>query len=276
MNQSASVMLSPTEQTAFITLKAHAADAKSKHPILNDQQSLAIMKSVSFDFSKIQGSKKMEMKEQFATVIRGKLLDQWVVQFVANYPDAVIIDLGCGLDNRSERHTLPKNVDWFNVDLEGIITLRDDFYPGSDKTHNIAVAAGDLSWLSQIPSGRPALFIADGFMPFVETAYYVKLLNALPTVCPRGEFIMNGYTKLAAKALPHVRGIKDLGVKTYPGFDDPRQVERWTPALHFKDQRRLVDSQYVDYMPLGYRLQCKITRLPLLNKLDIGVLRYTF
>lgn len=93
---------------------------------------------------------------------------------------------------------------------------------------------------------------------------------------PEGEFVMNGYTKLAAKALPHVRGIEDLGVKTYAGFNNPRQIETWAPDMHFAEQRRLVDSPYVDRMPFGYKLQCKITRLPGLNTLDIGALRYTF
>lgn len=268
--------LTPAEQTAFITLKAHAADAQSKRPILNDQNSLTIMKSVDFDFSKIKGSKKMEMKEQFGTVIRGKIIDGWVTDFIVANPNAIVVDLGCGLDNRSERIDVPSSVDWFNVDLEGIITLRSTFYASSANKHNLAIDANDVSWLSRLPSDRPAIFIADGFMPFVKTDHFIKLLNAIVQVYPQGEFVMNGYTKFAARALPHVRGIKDLGVDVYSGFDDPHQIEDWAPGMHFKEQRRLVDSQYVEYMPFGYRLQCKITRLPGLNKLDIGVLRYIF
>lgn len=276
MNHLATSALTPTEQTAFITLKAHAADAQSQHPILNDQKSIAIKEAVDFDFSKIQGSKKMDMKEQFGTVIRGKILDEWVANFVTAHPDAVIVDLGCGFDNRQERINLPSSVDWFNVDLDGIIQLRDSVYPSSANIHNMTVAANDVFWLSKLPAGRPTLFIADGFMPFVETRQFINLLNAITTTCKEGEFIMNGYTKLAAAALPRVRGIKDLGVQTYPGFDSPHQIEDWAPAMHLKEQRRLVDSPYVEYMPFGYRLQCKITRLPGLNKLDIGVLRYAF
>lgn len=276
MNHFGADTLTPAEQTAFITLKAHAADAQSKHPILNDRRSIAVMKAVDFDFSKLQGSKKMEMKEQFGTVIRGKILDEWVANFIDAHKNAVVVDLGCGLDNRSERIALPPSVDWFNVDLENIMQLRAKFYAGSANKHNMTIAADDVSWLSQLPSGRPTIFIADGFMPFVETQHFIQLLRAITTVCSNGEFVMNGYTRLAAKALPYVRGIKDLHVPTYPGFDDPHQVEAWAPAMHFTEQRRLVDSSYVDYMPFSYRLQCKITRLPGLNKLDIGVLRYSF
>ena len=276
MNSLTTNTLTPTEQTAFITLKAHAADAKSKHSILNDQNSLSIMKSVDFDFSKIQGSKKMDMKEQFGTVIRGKIIDGWVTNFIATNPSAVVVDLGCGLDNRSERITLPAGVDWFNVDLAGIIQLRNHFYADSSNKHNITVDVDDVTWLSQLPPNRPVIFIADGFIPFVKTDYFIKLLNAITQTCPQGEFVMNGYTRFAAKALPHVRGIKDLGVKVSPGFDDPHQIEAWAPKMHFKEQERLVDSRYIEYMPFGYRLQCKITRLPGLNKLDIGVLRYKF
>ena len=268
--------LTPAEQTAFITLKAHAADAQSQHPILNDQRSLAIMKHVDFDFSKIQGSKKMDMKEQFGTVIRGKLIDGWVNDFITANPDAVVVDLGCGLDNRSERIKLPAGVDCFNVDLKGVIQLRNNVYASSANKHNLAIDGNDVTWLKHLPPERPTIFIADGFMPFVETGHFIALLNAITQTCPRGAFVMNGYTKLAAKALPHVRGIKDLGVKVYPGFDNPHQIETWAPDMHFKEQKRLVDSQYVDYMPFTYRLQCKITRLPGLNKLDIGVLRYVF
>ena len=59
------------------------------------------------------------------TALRAKMLDDRVRAFVEMHPDAVVVDLGAGLDCGFYRVEPPPSVDWYNVDLPGIIALRD-------------------------------------------------------------------------------------------------------------------------------------------------------
>ena len=63
------------------------------------------------------------------------MLDDRVRAFVKQHPDAVVVDLGAGLDSGVYRVGPPPTVDWYSVDLPGITALRDEVLPGQTHSH---------------------------------------------------------------------------------------------------------------------------------------------
>jgi hypothetical protein len=59
-----------------------------------------------------------------STALRAKKLDDIVRRFVTAHPDAVVLDLGCGLDTRVVRCAPPSGVDWYDVDVPVVADLR--------------------------------------------------------------------------------------------------------------------------------------------------------
>ncbi len=83
-------------KTLLIPLWARANESKHRDAIIKDELALEMIKQIDFDFSQFE----KEWATQLYVVIRTEILDKAVKAFIAKNPDAVIINLGCGLDTR--------------------------------------------------------------------------------------------------------------------------------------------------------------------------------
>ena len=77
-------------------------------------------------------------------VARTILFDRAVKKVLEKYPDAVCVNIGCGLDDRFSRVDNGR-LQWFNVDLPGSIEVRRKFFPKiSTETGREHEIAGDI------------------------------------------------------------------------------------------------------------------------------------
>ena len=154
--------LTPVEQTAFVTQYARALDSRWPRPILGDTLADEIVAKIDFDFDGL-GVPASAVRQ---TALRAKMLDDRVRDFVAEHPDAVVVDLGAGLGTAMLRVAPPATVDWYNVDLPNVIALRDELVPADDRAHSVAASLADDSWTDQVPADRPTMLVADGLLAF--------------------------------------------------------------------------------------------------------------
>ena len=89
------------------------------------------------------------------TALRAKMLDDRVRAFVGRHPDAVVVDLGAGLDSGYYRVAPPPTVDWYSVDLPGITAVRDEALPAASQSHSVAASLADGAVDGRDP-GRPS------------------------------------------------------------------------------------------------------------------------
>lgn len=69
------------------------------------------------------------------------MFDKALKKLLAKYPDAVCVNIGCGLDDRFSRVDNGK-IRWFNVDLPDSIEVRKKIFKETEREHMIA---GDFS-----------------------------------------------------------------------------------------------------------------------------------
>ena len=100
--------LTPVERTAFVTQYARALDSRSHKPILGDSLADEIVAKIEYDFDALGAPS----SAVYQTALRAKMLDQRARQFIAGHPDAVVVDLGAGLDTGMLRVQPPTTVDW--------------------------------------------------------------------------------------------------------------------------------------------------------------------
>src|ERR1700735_5549777 len=143
--------LTPVEQTAFVTQYARALDSRWPRPILGDTLADEIVAKIDYDFHSL-GVPASAVRQ---TALRAKMLDDRVRDFVAEHPDAVVVDLGAGLDSGPFRVCPPATVDWYSVDLPGVSALRRQLMPTSERAHVVTASVADLSWPNTIPAHRP-------------------------------------------------------------------------------------------------------------------------
>lgn len=124
--------LTPVEKTLLITLTGRALDARTKRRRCSGIAWLLrrLTASVPVPIVKLPDSNRL------ALAVRSKMLKRLVAGFIAAHPNAVIVELGCGLETRMHRIAPPVTVDWY----DNVIALRGQLVPELDRTHLVAAS----------------------------------------------------------------------------------------------------------------------------------------
>jgi O-methyltransferase involved in polyketide biosynthesis len=270
--------LTSVEQTAFLTEYARALDSRWPRPILGDTLASEVVGKIDYDFAGLG----VQTSVVCQTALRAKMLDDRVRVFLKQHPDAVVVDLGAGLDSGFYRVGPPPTTDWYSVDLPGIMALRDEVLPANPKSHSVAVSLADKHWPDTIPADRPTMLIADGLFAFLTEPVIVGIFRRTTDHFAAGELAFNDYgrigwfSQLAIKLYPQ-KMFKDVGSQWgYRGFKDAHHPETWNPRMTLVEEASLAHAPEVDLFPGWIRVPTK-----LMGKTESGarkarILRYAF
>ena len=266
--------LTPLENSLWLTLCGRALDNRSRRPILGDATADRIVRALDYDYRKLN----IDTNLVLSTALRAKKLDEVTATFVARHPDAVVLDLGAGLDTRHGRISVPATVDWYDVDFPAVAAARKSVVPEHPNEHIIGADVRDPGWLSDVPTYRPALIVADGLMGFLTEGEMVSLWNRLIAHFPSGELVFNAYTRFAVWVARHAPGSKSVaGMIKFPGMDDPRTPEGWNPKLHLVSEIVLSKQPEVADFPTRWRMFHRlIAHNTTLSRMASFVLHYRF
>ena len=101
------IQFSKEKETMLMTLSGRAIQSQWKNPIVRDPWAVEAMRHIDYDLSKqLTGVASWSMwKDIGPTIIatRAATFDQLTIRFLADHPDAVVIQVGCGMDSRAFR-----------------------------------------------------------------------------------------------------------------------------------------------------------------------------
>jgi O-methyltransferase involved in polyketide biosynthesis len=270
--------LSPIEQTAFLTEYARALDSQWAKPILGDTLAHQVVGKIDYDFAGLG----VQTSVVCQTALRAKMLDDRVRAFIGEHPDAVVVDLGAGLDSGFYRVGPPSTVDWYSVDLPGITALRDEVLPAVQQSRSVPVSLTDEHWPDAIPADRPTMLVADGLFAFLTEPMIVAIFRRITDHFRSGELAFNDYgrigwaSRVAIKLYPQ-KMFKDVGSQFgYPGFKDAHHPETWNPNMRLAEEASLVDAPEVDLFPGWIRVATKLSGMSKTGRRKARILRYTF
>ena len=270
--------LSPLERTALLTQYARALDSRWPRPILGDTLADNIVEKIDYDFAALGVPSSVVCQ----SALRAKMLDDRVRTFTAGHPDAVVVDLGAGVDTGLFRVRPPATVDWYSVDLPRVIALRDQVMPASGQAHSIAASVADDDWPDTIPADRPTILIADGLFAFLSEPVIVGLFRRITDYFGSGELAFNDYgrvgwfSRLAVKLAPQPM-FSQVGIQWgFAGFKDARMPETWNPRLTLIEETSLAHAPEVDLFPGWIRLATKVSGRFKATARKARILRYRF
>jgi O-methyltransferase involved in polyketide biosynthesis len=267
--------LTPVQASLYLTLCGRALDSRAEHPLLGDPTAGPVATKVGYDCAQFP----MSASSVTDIALRAKRLDEVVRRFVARHGNAVVLDLGAGLDGRIVRVAPPAGVGWYDIDFPEVIALRTAALgPCTIRAHAVAADLTDADWLHAIPADRPAVIVADGLLAFLAQDAIVTLLRRLVDHFPSGEIAFNGYTRFHMWVIKRYRGTASIAdVVANPGFDDPRAPTRWEPRLRLVEEILLTRAPEVADYPRARRW---LTRLAAhstaLSRRGTTVLHYRF
>ena len=224
--------LKDVSETLLIPLRARYLETQRADGIIHDPISCDILQQLEPGLS---GIKEVSGMSQTGVAIRTEILDEQTRRFLEANPAAVVVNLGCGLDTRFLRLDNGR-LTWFDLDMKDVIDIRRAFFQETDRFTFIAKSVLDVSWLDEIPKGRPTLFIAEGlFMYFTE--HEIKtLLEAIKKNMPNSDILFEAMSPFIAGRSSKHPDVKNYDATFKWGISSGRELETWGLGLRFVDE----------------------------------------
>ena len=114
-------------ETLLIPLYMRAKESKRKSQdiIISDPLAESLVNNIDYDYSKFDNA----WMSALGCVIRGRLFDQKVQEFILKEEHPITVNIGCGLDTRYQRIKERKNCIFYEIDLPEVIAIRKHFIP---------------------------------------------------------------------------------------------------------------------------------------------------
>lgn len=264
------VHLTKEKETLLITLYAKALDNRSNRSILHDRIADELVSSIDFDFGKFKSS-----GNDNVIVVRAKQYDEWLKEFLKANPDAVVLNLGCGLDTRVNRINPSPKIIWFDVDYPEVIKLREGFYSNRDGYKMIGSSVTYPDWLTEIPKDRPTIIIAEGLLEYLTAEEVKTLLNRLSDHFLHGQIVFDVMNSFAIKSVQ--AKLKDTtGAIHKWAVDAICEVDKLDTKLKRITELSLFRSEYIQRLSWRFRLLYGLMSIVPPFKNMIRLLRYQF
>ena len=235
-----STALHEIPETMLIPLWARAEESRSSQPVIRDEKAEKILSDLPYDFSKFKKSR----YSQLGVAVRSLLFDEAVRRFLKEKPNAVIVNMGAGLDTRYERLGL-SGVQWYDLDVPEAISMRNRFFSESSTHHFIAKSVFDFSWMDDICiTSAPVLFIAEGLFMYFNQNEIKLLLDQIIKHFPGSDMLMEILAPLFVGKAKHHDSLSKIkgNVEFKWGLKESRELEAWNRGIQF-----LEEWHYCDY-----------------------------
>ena len=242
-------------ETAFLTLYCHALDAQSNIPILNDKSSVRITEALNIQLSnskrklhKILVKGKIKKPMIVHTAVRAKQYDKYVKDFVKKHVDAVIVNIGCGLDNRFERIDNGSLL-FYDLDLPDIINIKKQFFEETDRYKYLSQSVFDFSWIKKIKS-KNVMFLAEGVFMYCDGDNVKSLILKLQEEFPESELVCEMVNSFWLKGwirpIMNIKLQKELHLGKdavfHFGIKNSRELEEWNQGIKLIEDWCYFDS----------------------------------
>jgi O-methyltransferase involved in polyketide biosynthesis len=231
MENISEIKLGSVQETLLLPLWGRAIETQKQKPLLVDNKAVSIINSIPYDFTAI--SKNINKLVQAGWVARSIFFDKKIKTFIDLYPEATIVNIGCGLDTTFDRVDNEK-IQWFDLDLPDTIDLRKKYISESDRRHFISKSVFDKSWYDKIEKKSNVMLLIAGVLFYFDEKEVKGIFNDFHTFLPGAEIIfdyasMKGIEYSNKKILE--KGGMDKSAYLKWGINNILEIEKWNSSI---------------------------------------------
>jgi len=253
-------LFSDVEETGLLTLYGKAIESQSENPILDDTVAVAMTEKLDPILAKSDSKllrrlykRKIDPRLVVHLALRARKYDCYAREFLSRYPDAGIVNIGCGLDPRFQRID-NHSVRYFDLDLPEVIQFKQALLDETDRYRMIASSVFEEEWVHTVKKcgAKHWIFMAEGVFMYLQPDKVKKLVLDLQAQFPGSELICEVVKKSLTKGMLHkIAAMKmkkrfDIGnAAGYQfGLDTPAEMESWRKGIKYLEAWSYFDSNH--------------------------------
>lgn len=249
--------LSAVSETMLVPLYARAIESKKENPEFIDQTAIKVMESLDYNFKKRFKTSTNKMNF-WGCSARTVILDNLTKEYIKENPDATIINIACGLDDRFSRVDNGQII-WYNLDFEDIIDLREKLIEKNDRIINIASSALDFTWMDKIENNENVLVIAEGFLMYLDEKEVEELFNQISQKFKNVKLLIELMSNWMVKNQKAHDTVRTTGAVFKWGINESKDFEKLCPSYELLSEYNLTDLMK-KYSPIFIRLISPVLR----------------
>jgi len=223
--------LGAVQKTLLLPLWGRAMEIRKSRPLLVDRAAAEVIEKLDYDFSTIAAN--IHPITRLAWIARAIHVDRSLREFLVQHPEAMIVNVGCGLDTTFERIDNGR-LRWVDLDLPDVIELRSRLIPESPRRRSVAYSVLGGDWLCHVRADVGLMLVAAGVLYYFEGPQVRQLLSRLAEAFPGSEMVFDACsrrgTRIANKKVIQDGGMDASAVLKW-GIERPRELSRWDPRI---------------------------------------------
>lgn len=269
-------VLSDVAETGLLTFYCHVIESQSPDPILHDPKAVEIAQKINPIIKNspnrwLRNLADGKIKDELVVHInlRAKKYDEYARSFLSNNPNAVIVNLGCGMDSRFHRIDNGKVI-FFDLDLPEMIEFKQRFYQETNRYRMLGISVFDHSWMDQVAKiGKcPVLFMAEGLFMYLDGKKVKELILQLQSRFPGAELVCEVVTELFTRkpwnGMVAMKMNQNLGVGKGAAFTfgirNSHELESWHSGIEYLDDWSYFDTRHPRLRWVGKMGKMKLMR----------------
>ena len=244
---SSKVILSGVPETMLQTVSARATETQTRGAV-RDEKAVEIIRRLDYDFSLADKDSAMSS----GVIARTIVLDKLVKTYLSAHPDAVAVNIACGLDTRCYR--MQGYQHWYNLDLPETIAVREKLLPENGKISQIAMSAMD-DWGAMIRESGDALVIIEGLTMYLSEADVQRIFDVIARRFPRVTVLVEVMNPLVVRNFKE-KSIEGSHAKFTWGVRDGQALAALLPGFRLVEEHSLTEGM-AEFLPM-YKVLGKI------------------
>ncbi|WXG41749.1 MAG: class I SAM-dependent methyltransferase [Candidatus Freyarchaeum deiterrae] len=229
------ICLDSVQETLLLPLWSRAKLSREGNSILNDPMAVEIVENLDYDFERLD--KNLPPYGNLMNLVRAKMFDDTIKNFILGHPKAVVVNLGCGLDTTFYRVDNGL-IHWYDVDLPDVIEIRKQLIPETNRSLCIAQSIFDMEWVKEVnPIPDGIIFFCGGVLSYFSEKVVKQFFSNMADHFPGSEMVFNTISELGKIFTNQV--IKNTGMKSaslHSADHIGNKIRKWDKRIEVLEQ----------------------------------------
>lgn len=277
-------ILSVVSETAITTLKSRAIESQKDTPVIHDNVSSECLEKIGL-LLPIEAQKRLLDRKLPSTLtrhiaLRARKYDLYTKEFIAKYPDGLVVSLGCGFDTRYWRVS-DSAWKYVEIDLPNVIEAKREILKDRMKYLAIGCSVLEDKWINEILAiqNKNVLFLAEGLFMYLPQQEVESLFKKLSESFSKSsivfETVNKKYTKGLWKKMVESKMKRSAGTKagsSYEfGVNNAKEIESFGENINLVEEWSYFEDVDIEPKILWYFRNLRfLTRTQWTIKATIG------